>query len=152
METSTQRTVIVLSGNSGPSKSRRIERLRTKIPCELQIYAPAQCGETLDASTARWEAVDAVAIDELMKYDEESRRRAVPALEAAALDAGKTLILITQEPEDLKRAGITLQTEPLILDLSGGLGQPEIDGDPGSSALVTCGMGEAVAASSRTSE
>lgn len=112
-------TVILLTGESGPVKSHRMNRLREKIACSLQVFTPVEQGDTLDATTANWAHVDAVVINDFFMFDEASVRIAVPALETTAIDAGKRLVLITRTRDDLTRVGVTLQTEPLVLELGG---------------------------------
>lgn len=112
-------TVIVLTGPSGPDKSHRMNRLREKIACSLHVFTPGERGDRLDATTVNWSHVDAIVVNNLFMFDEESVRIAVPALEATAIDAGRRLVLVTPARDDLARVGVTLQTEPLVLELGG---------------------------------
>lgn len=110
-------TVLHLTGRSGSGKTTLLEKFRDEHPGSIQIVAPRRMDQIFDIPPAYWRNHAAIAIDEVLQWDQSSLVRGVAELEAYAEKNGKTLILVTQVQNDLEWRGVSLRSVPLTASL-----------------------------------
>ncbi|HBP6526453.1 TPA: hypothetical protein L6A81_12505 [Pseudomonas aeruginosa] len=112
-------TVMHLIGWAGTGKTKLMQQFSAENPGSIQILTPEKYGQTFDAADVDWENHSAVAVDDVLSWDQASVAEGIASLEGFAEKNGKKVIVVSQAEEDLSRHGVLLCTTPLVIRLEG---------------------------------
>lgn len=112
-------TVMHLTGWAGTGKTKLLQKFSADNPGSIQILTPEKYGQTFDAANVDWANHSAVAIDDVLSWDQASVTEGIASLEGFAEKNGKKVIVVSQTEQDLSRQGVVLGTTPLVIRLEG---------------------------------
>lgn len=109
--------VLTIAGRPGVGNLLMLEQFCNAYPHPVQIIRPRRAGDTFRSDVVDWGHYEAVAIDEVLTWNNASVVAGILALEAESFRRGKKLIVVTYGDRDLWRSGFVLRGRHVHLRL-----------------------------------